>query len=54
MEYFEKSYALEKEKVKAKHVKAKTERGRIVIMQELLLKQQDEETIMLIDTTCMP
>jgi hypothetical protein len=23
-------------------------------MQELLLKQQDEETIMLIDTTCMP
>lgn len=53
-ENFEKSYALEKEKVKANHVKAKTERGRIVIMQELLLKQQGEETIMLIDTTSMP
>lgn len=33
-ENFEKSYALEKEKEKAKHVEAKTERGRIVMMQE--------------------
>lgn len=53
-ENFEKSYALEKEKEKAKHVEAKTERGRIVIMQEPLLKKQGEETIMLIDTTSMP